>query len=199
VALVVLFFFLPNKGLLSNMTTSSAAKSADAKPQTTSTSRLTYYQTKSFRSASSPAVKVSVSFSKPSRTRQEFKDECDINNILRQYGVTGVLTHVNRATPLYEDVTSYDYQEAMDLVANARSNFDALPSHIRTRFDNDPSKLLDFVQNPLNRAEAHSLGLLRPDYQPPSTDAPAAVLERSSPMQGDAPKPPVPNPSPSNP
>jgi len=170
------------------MNNSSNAKSADAKPASSSdTSSLTYYKSRRFRSASTPPVKVSVLFSKPSKTRQEFKDECDINNILRQYNNTGVLSHVNRASPIYEDVTSYDYQAAMDLVAYARSSFDALPSSIRTRFDNDPSKLLDFVQNPLNAPEAHSLGLLRPDYQPPAPDASTAILERS---KGDSASPP---------
>jgi len=169
------------------MTNSSNAKSADAKPSI-STSNLTYYHQKNFRSASSPSVKVAISFNRPSKTRQEFKDECDINNILRQYNNTGVITHLNRASPVYEDVTAFDYQAAMDIVANARSSFDGLPSAIRTRFDNDPAQLLEFVQNPLNRAEAHSLGLLRPDYQPMPPDAPTAILVAPT---GDSASPPA--------
>lgn len=176
------------------MTNSNEGKSADAKPapaSNKSNASLTYYQSRKFRSASTPSVKSVLKFNKPSKTRQEFKDECDINNILRQYNNTGVLSHVNRASPLYEDVTSYDYQAAMDIVANARSAFDGLPSQIRTRFDNDPSKLMDFVQNPLNRAEAHSLGLLRPDYQPPAPDASTAILERSNGDSASTPASPI--------
>lgn len=41
-----------------------------------------------------------------------------------------------------------------------------LPPEIRTRFDNDPGKLIDFVADPDNRQEAQELGIVNPAPEP---------------------------------
>jgi hypothetical protein len=48
----------------------------------------------------------------------------------------------------------------------------ALPANIRSRFDNDPAKLIDFMENPANREEAESLGLVNK-----SEPVPVALLD----------------------
>jgi len=118
-------------------------------------------QSPRFISAYSPKLKTPLHFTLPSLTKQSFKDECDINVIMRRYQATGVLEHQRDATQaIYADVTAYDYQEAMNLVAQANSAFHGLPSHLRARFDNDPAKLLDFVHDPRNLDESIALGFV---------------------------------------
>jgi phage internal scaffolding protein len=94
-----------------------------------------------------------------SLAQQHFKDECDINYILKTFGIEALA--VNPLTPRYGDFTDVvDYHSALNAVIAAEDEFMTLPAHIRTRFDNDPSKLIDFMENPANRSEAESLGLV---------------------------------------
>ncbi|QXP07961.1 MAG: internal scaffolding protein [Arizlama microvirus] len=95
----------------------------------------------------------------PTRTQQHFKDECDINYVLKNFGIEALA--VNPLEPRYGDFTDVvDYHTALNAVIAAEDAFMALPAKIRTRFENDPSKLIDFMQNPANREEAESLGLV---------------------------------------
>jgi phage internal scaffolding protein len=116
------------------------------------------------------------------RTQQHFKDETDINNILRQFNITGQLP-TKAITPRYGDFTGiYDYHSALNSVIAAEGEFMTLPAQLRARFDNDPQKLVEFLNNPENKEEAIKLGLLnKPEAsaQPESTsvkadDEPAA-------------------------
>lgn len=91
----------------------------------------------------SPAVDCSDD---PSLTKQSFKAECDINNILIKYQKTGVFDHVQKYEPQYFDTTSADFHEAMNTVANAETMFAELPSKARAHFDNDPAQFLNFFE-----------------------------------------------------
>lgn len=112
-----------------------------------------------FLSAYSPKRKISITFPTEGRTKQSFKAECDINTIMARYMKTGLLEHVRADVAQYLDVTGADYQDAQNLVAGAKSMFHSLPSHIRSKFENDPAQLLAFMENPANAAEAVKLGL----------------------------------------
>jgi len=59
-----------------------------------------------------------------------------------------------------------DYQEAQNFIADANSAFENLSSDIRYKFDNDPAKLLEFLQHPKNKEEAIELGLIDPPQKP---------------------------------
>lgn len=109
----------------------------------------------------------------PTRTKQEFKDECDINNILRQYVTTGTFTHINRRQPQYGYVDGHDFMDAMRIVTEGQNMFADLPSHIRKRFGNDPAEFLAFVQNPDNAAEMASMGLREAPAPEPAPMEPA--------------------------
>lgn len=124
----------------------------------------------------------SLTFSKPSRTKQSFKDECDINVIMAQYQQTGVIDFVTKHPPQFIDVTGADFDSAAYTVAAAQSMFNDLPSSIRARFDNNPALFLDFVHDESNRAEAQALGLLRPQAATPPAQAPS-----EPPKQGETP------------
>ncbi|AXH75649.1 MAG: internal scaffolding protein [Microviridae sp.] len=142
-----------------------------------------------FRSRYSGQIRYQLSFKPPGRTKQSFKDECDINRIMARYATTGSLDFINQREARYLDVDGADYQAAMDLVAGARSMFESLPSNVRARFDNDPAQLLDFLEKPYNRQEAIDLGLVVPTPPPKPTDAVAAVLEPSTPPLSSSPAP----------
>lgn len=97
----------------------------------------------------------------PVMTDQSFKDQCDVNLILKKYKTTGVITHLNRAKGTYLDLTNApDYQTSLDTVIKAQDAFMTLPAEIRERFGNDPSRLITFLSDPKNNEEGIKLGLL---------------------------------------
>lgn len=111
-----------------------------------------------------------------SMTKQQFKDECDINNVLKKYDSTGLITHVNKTQARFGDFTEVnEYQESLNIVIAAQAAFDALPSALRKRFANDPGLYVEFVTNPENEAEMIRLGMAkeRPQAAPAPAPAPA--------------------------
>lgn len=139
-----------------------------------------------FKTAYGPKQRVRLNFSGTGRTKQSFKDECDINNILAKYQKTGLLEAVNKHQPQYGDVTGLDFQSAMVTIVTAQQMFDDLPSSVRKRFANDPQSFLEFVNNPDNRPEAVKLGLIvEPDPAP--EPAPVAPVAPVAPEQEPAP------------
>lgn len=118
------------------------------------------------RSAYSPKVPVQwmplASELPYGRTKQAFKDECDINTIIKRFLRTGQLDLANKLEPRYGDCTGIEFQAACEKVAAAKSLFAELPAALRNRFDNEPAKFLDFVHDDRNIDEARELGLLKP-------------------------------------
>jgi len=107
-----------------------------------------------------PPLHIHANTSGVSRTKQQFKEECDVNNILKKYRATGLLTHIRATKPQYGDFTQVtDFQSAMDQVQRAQDAFLKLPAKVRSRFRNDPSELVEFLSNPANTEEAIQLGL----------------------------------------
>lgn len=117
----------------------------------------------------------------PSRTKQEFVDQCDINNIIKSFKVSGMLQHVSAkaATGTYQDLPDdIDFQESVNLVLHAQTAFSSLPSKIRNRFDNDPALFLEFMHDPNNSEEIYTLGLAtRPTPTTPDSNLGVAVQE----------------------
>lgn len=95
-------------------------------------------------------------------TKQEFADECNINILMSRYQTTGEMPNINEVAPQYIDVSGIEFQDSMNFVAGAQSLFNQLPSTVRTRFHNDPSRFLDFCSNENNREEMAQMGLLKP-------------------------------------
>lgn len=127
----------------------------------------------------------------PSKTSQEFKAECDVNVIMAKYGRTGVFPS-KRTGGMYGDFTKFsDLQAASEIVQNAAEAFQALPAKIRKRFNNDPTKLVEFLSDASNRAEAESLGLIVPREEQRSSRQAAeenAHAEAPAPDEKKAPK-----------
>jgi len=97
-------------------------------------------------------------------TKQAFKAECDINNILKQYQKTGLITHIANSRPTYTDLPSdMDYQQSMNTMLRAEEAFAALPSTVRDRYGNDPLRFLGAFGDPSQLAYLREMGLLRPE------------------------------------
>lgn len=104
----------------------------------------------------------------PTRTQQQFKEECDINTIVERFGLTGELPE-NVRVPVDGDFTGVtDYQTALNLILEAEASFMEFPANVRERFHNDPGELVSFVSDPANLEEARKLGIARPAPTPPA-------------------------------
>jgi len=96
----------------------------------------------------------------PSLAQQHYKDESDINNILRQFNVTGLLPQAP-LSPRYGDFSGItDYHSALNAVIAAEDGFMALPADLRAKFNNDPELLINFLDDPKNKDQAIALGLV---------------------------------------
>lgn len=94
-------------------------------------------------------------------TKDCFKDECDINNIMKRYAKTGIIPE-SLSNGTYGDFTqAMDYQSALNLVIDAQNQFDELPSNIREHFAYDPEKFLAAVHDKGRRDELVSIGLIK--------------------------------------
>lgn len=115
-----------------------------------------------FRSAYTGHVSVGLSIPEgENMTKQSFKDECDINLIMARYQETGFLPdNLNPAQPQYIDATGFDFDLAMNLVAEATSSFNLLPVEVRNEFNHDPGAFLDFVADPANGPRLREMGLV---------------------------------------
>lgn len=123
-----------------------------------------------------PSMK--VVFTGPGRTDQSFKNECDINYIVKNFVTTKSLPPhlLNARNAVFEDVSEVgDFQAALETVQAGNLAFATLPADLRDRFNNDPGRFLDWLYNPDNRAEAISLGLVKKPLQgatPPAGNTP---------------------------
>lgn len=97
-----------------------------------------------------PHDKLTTKFLKPSRTKQEFREDCDVNVIIRRFTKSGILPSSN-ANPQYIDAASLpDLQGAMAIMLEAEKHFMSLPAQVRKEFDNSPVKYVEFATDPKN-------------------------------------------------
>ena len=118
-----------------------------------------------FVSAYSKKIMCFKPFFYSSMTKQSFKKECDINNIMASYKRTAgkqfLDTFSGYMDGIFGDASSaVDYHTALGLINEANVAFDSMPSHVRDRFANDPARLMVFLSDVKNKDEAIKLGLL---------------------------------------
>ena len=91
------------------------------------------------------------------------KEEADINTIVRRFGLTGELPDDVRM-PQSGDFTGIpDFHTALNMVRATQEEFMRVPADIRDRFQNDPARLMSFLEDEGNRDEARRLGFLKPE------------------------------------
>lgn len=109
------------------------------------------------------------------RTKQSFRNECDINQIMRKYRRTGQLTPAGIAARqvVFADVSEIgDYQECQQKIKDADFAFATLSAEVRSRFNNDPGELLDFCADSANKEEAIQLGIIQKVEEPETPPEP---------------------------
>ena len=92
-------------------------------------------------------------FTEPSRTKQAFKQECDINHIMKKFKKVAGSEFLNQYQGYlggqFGDFSEVvDYRTALDQINRSKAVFEALPSVLRKRFDNDPAKFLILFKIP---------------------------------------------------
>lgn len=95
-----------------------------------------------------------------SRTKQSFRDECDIENIVAKYVKTGLVSHLAGGQPFYADVSEMaDYRGAIEQVRSAEKFFAGLPAKVRAFFENDIATFVDWMADPANADQLEKLGV----------------------------------------
>jgi len=99
-------------------------------------------------------------------TIQSAKDDCDINVIVRRFGVTGTMPQNVRA-PMTGDFSNVgDFQTAMNAVDVARDSFMQMPAELRAELGNDPARFIRWCEDTGNNERLKKYGLLKPGDPP---------------------------------
>lgn len=141
---------------------------------------------KKFRTAYEPKQRVQLK-TVDSRTEQSHAEECDINNIVRQYIKTGMFNSnlIDKHQKVYGDFSGHDFEEAQNLIARAQSLFEELPSIVRNRFNNSPAQFLNFAGDEKNMEEMVEMGLMNAPKREEIPEQIQATPPDTSPEKGD--------------
>jgi len=127
-----------------------------------------------------------------SKAVQADKEGCDINHIINRFQRTQRLPEPipgqRPRKPMFGDFSQLPetYHEMQNHVINIQTQFLQLPAKIRKRFHNNPSNMIQFLDDPKNKQEALDLGFLDP---PPREETPLktviaeAIREAATPPQ----------------
>lgn len=104
--------------------------------------------------------------SKPSLTQQEFKESCDINNILAKFSVQAQALGVDPSLLMPQDQGTYgdfsnldDFQTAQNKIAFLNDQFSNLPSDVRRKFGDDLNTFICAISDPNRIDELGELGV----------------------------------------
>ena len=108
------------------------------------------------------------------RTKQAFKDQCDINKMLKKAQQKGSLAHIQKYPELAygEFDGEFDLLTAHKRINRANEIFGELPSEIRSEFNNNALKFVTWAANPDNNSR---LAELLPAIAEPGTYFPNPV------------------------
>lgn len=83
-----------------------------------------------------------------SATKQAFKEQCDINYVVRTHAQSGMWAHINPREPHFGDFSqAINLQGAIATLRAAEDDFNALPARVRRAADNDPEVFLQMCAN----------------------------------------------------
>lgn len=113
----------------------------------------------------------------PSKTVQAPARDADLNVLVKRYGIDKMPVPVELMDPrYYADLSDApDLRSALDRIREAEERFQALPAAVRRRFANSPVEFVEFLNDPANRPEAESMGLLRGARAPEATNTPQPI------------------------
>ncbi len=94
---------------------------------------------------------------KDGRTKQSFRDETDINQILKRAQKSGTISHLNKFEGRYADFSGFDFFEAQLQLSKGAEIFDELPVELRREFNQSPAEFFDYVNDPANSERLEEL------------------------------------------
>ncbi len=122
------------------------------------------------------------------RTKQSFKDECDIKKIMARAEKAGTMSHLEKFQGVYADYSDVDFHQLTDTLRKGREVFDELPAEIRNEFNQSPQQFFAYVNNPANKDKLleklpalAAPGRQLPKITPPSADEEAVIAASSEP------------------
>lgn len=119
------------------------------------------------------------------RTKQSFKDQCDINKILKKAQRTGSLAFANKYDQqVFGEFEGYDLLEAHERIKRAENIFNELPSEVRREFANNAFAFIEFANDPENQGR---LVELLPQLAEPDAYFPNPVRRQAPPGDAAAP------------
>lgn len=91
------------------------------------------------------------------RTKQSYKDSCDINKILEQNAGKESLSHLERHGARYGDFAAIDWEELPLQLAQGREIFGELPAEVKREFNQSPGEFFAYVSDPKNSERLQQL------------------------------------------
>jgi len=122
-------------------------------------------------------------FTAPSRVKQEFAKESDVNQQVTRFFKTGLMPQATSYAqhPRFGDFTEVnDYQDVINRVMRFEDDFQSLPAELRAKFRNDPAELLHLLQNKPD--EAVRLGIIDGNSTPLDVTVPVDTGKENPPV-----------------
>ena len=139
-----------------------------------------------FRTAYSSQTRNAFNTSGESMTQQHHADQVKVQNLIKQYDRTGILTHVAQGVAHYGDYSKVnEYQQYLDFVNAANDSFAQLPSNIREKFGNDAGQFFEFATDPKNQGAMEEMGLF-PKKEKPATESPVVSSPQETKKSSDS-------------
>jgi hypothetical protein len=118
---------------------------------------------------------------KPSKTDQQYRDDCDVNHIMNKYAKTGIITHLAKHPGRFANVSEIpNLLEGFEKVNQAKQAFMDLPGSLRKRFNNDFRNMVAFLNDRSNQEEAIKLGLIELKEIAEQADSPVDAPTKST-------------------
>jgi phage internal scaffolding protein len=128
------------------------------------------------------------------KVQKHLKDECDLEKMVERYKRTGQIRVMG--DPKFGEWSQIaSYHDAQNAIIATQEAFAKVPSKIRQKFDNDPQKLIDFIEDPKNLKECVELGLVDKSVlkseksAEPAKSAKSAKTEKTTEKKDSAKKP----------
>lgn len=127
---------------------------------------------------------------KDGRTKQAFKDDCDVNKILKRAAKAGGLSHVQKHGAFYGDFANapQDLFEAREMLERGGQIFSELPAEIRSEFGNDPLNFFEFANDPANADRLTEVlpAIAEPGWQLPEVNRGAGTRSQMASVEPSA-------------
>lgn len=130
--------------------------------------------------------------SQPSLTQQEFKESCDINNILAKFAVQAQALGVEPSQLMPQDQGTYgdfsnldDFQTAQNKIAFLNDQFSNLPSNVRRKFGDDLNTFIDAISDPTRIDELGEMGVWNKESYLDFKRQREELLEKNDPTNAD--------------